>query len=226
MVVIGIVCTVALGALISIQQPVYLSRTEVYFLAPSSSIYPNVLRTTSLDIVVTAGAVRRRVVGNAGQIKTASPDVTLIGLRDFNGTSIVLPDNGGQWQSNYNSQVLVVQTTGSSPEDVLARQSASIDRIGAELTRLQDEQDVPANTRITLLAKPDPPSAIAYSGERRRAELMTAILGVLLTLAAVVAVERRSARRGAAVGGSPRGDTDPRIQGAFQATNSSRAAAL
>ena len=58
---------------------VYYTRTELVLLAPSSTDYPNTLKTKSGSLVVTAGLLAKRMMGPGEPAKYASPDVTLIG---------------------------------------------------------------------------------------------------------------------------------------------------
>lgn len=195
LVLIGIVCTLASLYLVGNQNPVFYSRASVYFLAPASDLYPNVLRTTSLDLVAAAGVVAKRINGTESMTKVASSEVTLVGRGILDGTSIALPDNGGQWSVNFNVQALDVQVTAPTAEEVRARQEQTFQRIDDELRLMQDEQDVPDVDRITTVVNPTVPLMFAMSGERRRSQLMTIVIGGGLTLLAVGLVELRATRR-------------------------------
>lgn len=194
-VVAGLLCMTIALVLIHQQKPVYFSRTSVYFLAPASTLYPNVLRTTSLDIVATAGVVAKLINGTAEQTKVASTEVTLVGRGVRDGSSIALPDNGGQWSVSYNVQALDIQVVAPTAEEVRARQSAIIAEINEKLTDLQNQANVSADDRITTEVLPPAPPVDAYGGRPRFAEGMTVALGVALTLLAVGTVELRSRRR-------------------------------
>lgn len=194
-VAVGVALTLLALMAIRGQEPVYFSRAMIYLLAPASTVNPNILSTTSLDLVSTAGIVGKRVNGNTQLSKTASMSVTLVGRGILDGTSVRLPDNGGQWSANYDTQALEVQVAAPTPEEVRARQAELLARIEAELAALQDEANVPPASRITARVEPNPPPMEELSGERRRAQLASLILGGSLTLLGIGWIELRAARR-------------------------------
>lgn len=191
----GFACT-ALAVSVVISQPgVYWSRTDVLFLAPSSESYPNVLRTTSEDLIITAGIVAKRINGTQSLTKTATMDVTLMGRGVLDGASIQLPDNGGQWAPNYNEQALTVQVTAATAEEVRERQESILAQISKELDDLQDEAGVADVNRITTAIVPFTAGVQHINGEPKRASAMTVILGGSLTLLAVGLAELWAVRR-------------------------------
>jgi len=196
-VVLGVAVTGAVLWGIQAQEPVFYSRAQVYFLAPSSTLNPNVLRVASLDLVTAAGIVGKRFNGTEQQVGTASMDVTLFGRGVRDGSAVVLPDNGGQWSVSYNRQSLDVQVIAATPEEVRERQQTIFDQIDEELAILQSELDVPPGNLITTEVVPSDPVVLPVSGERRRAQLMTLALGGVVTLLAVGQLElaRRSRRQ-------------------------------
>lgn len=193
--VAGILCTALAIMAVRTQPPVYYSRVLVYFLAPASAANPNVLSTTSLSLVSAAGVVGKRVNGNTQLSKTASADVTLVGRGILDGTAVMLPDHGGQWSADYDTQALDVQVAAATPDEVRARQSELFARIDAELESLQDEFRVPPVSRISTQLAPSSPVILEMRGERRRGMLMCLVLGGLLTLLTIGSVELRSGRR-------------------------------
>lgn len=194
-VLLGIACTALSLYVVAEQNPVYYSRANAYFLAPASELYPNVLRTTSLDLVAAAGVVAKRINGTESMTKVASPEVTLIGRGILDGSSIALPDNGGQWSANYNVQALDIQVAAPTEQEVRNRLQRIFQRVQVELQLMQDEADVPEVDRITTVLNPTVPPIYAMSGERRRSQLMTVAVGGGLTLLAVGMVELWAARR-------------------------------
>lgn len=193
--VLGIVATVLAVFAVSDQQVVYYSRTSAYFLAPASVVYPNVLSTTSLDLVDTAGVVAKRLNGTKSLSKVASTDATIVGRGIYDATVISLIDNGGQWSAYYNVQALDIQVAASSPQIVRERQAKALSDITDELDALQDDQHVRPGDRITVELTPSSPVIQAMSGERRRAQGMTVVVGGALTLLAMALLERRRLRR-------------------------------
>lgn len=193
--VFGVIATILALFVVSDQQTVYYSRVSAYFFAPASAVYPNVLSTTSLDLVDTAGAVAKRLNGTTTIAKVASTDATIVGRGIYDGTKISLVDNGGQWSAYYNVQALDIQVAGSSPELVRQRQSDAFSAIADELDEMQDEQHVDKVNRITVQLTPSTPVMQEMSGDRRRAQGMTVVVGAALTLFAVALLERRRLRR-------------------------------
>jgi hypothetical protein len=194
--VIGVVCTSVLGALVFTHGGVYWSRNEIVFLAPSSRLYPNSLKTTSEDLIITAGIVAKRINGTHVLPKVASPDVTLVGRGVTDGYWVALPDTGGQWAPNFAEQLLDVQVVGPTEEVVRERQAELVQRIDDELEALQVDAGVEPVNRITTKLVPVTPSVRYVAGDRRRALLMTAVLGAGATLGVMVLLEsRRRARR-------------------------------
>lgn len=195
---LGLACTAGALYVIQEQPSVYYSRASVYFLAPASDLYPNVLRTTSLDLVVAAGVVGKRINGTATMTKTASSEVTIVGRGIRDGSSVGLLDNGGQWSTNYNVQALDVQVSAPSVEEVRARQDALFTQIADELQAIQEEHDVPEVDLITSVVVPENSLVVEMRGQRRRAQAMVLALGSSLTLLLIGSAElaaRRSRAR-------------------------------
>ena len=195
-VVAGALLTAAAGWAVTLDHGVYWARSQVVFLAPTSEAYPNALNTKSGDLIVTAGIVAKRVVGPDDITKFADPAVTIVGgtpIRD--GFWIRLPDSGGQWATNFASQELMIDAVGPTRERVIELQQYAVSRIREELAALQAEQRVDPVNYITVTVVQDPPVVYLVRGSRPRALLMTAALGIGLTLAAVMAIEVRRPRR-------------------------------
>jgi len=202
-VVAGLVVSyLAMGA-----QGVYWSRAEVTFLAPSSAINPNMLTTRSSDLIITAGAVAKRVNGNITWNKMADPAATIVGQGVLDGWSVHLPDYGGQWSTVYSRQVLDVQVSGPTVEDVRARKSEILARIDAELAVLQE--GVVESDRITTTVVPATPSVYYLDGSKVRALAMIWVLCGAGALAAVVLLEDRAGRRRRASYGGGAEDAEP-----------------
>ncbi|MGP3535738.1 hypothetical protein ACTU3I_13150 [Microbacterium sp. RD1] len=197
-VVAGVLATAGVLAFIQVQEPVYFSRAQVYFLAPSSTLNPNVLRVASLDLVTAAGVVGKRVNGTDTMTRTADSQVTLVGRGIREGSSVQLPDNGGQWSVSYNRQELDVQVAAPTIAAVRREQERLFTRIDAELDRLQTDLNVPESNLITTEVVPSQPLVVEMSGERRRAQAMTLALGAALTMLAVGSIELHARRPKAA----------------------------
>lgn len=194
-VLVGALFTAALGYLAVDDRDVYWTRTEVVFLAPSSQLYPNSLKTTSEDLIITAGVVAKRVTGPGRITKYASPDANLVGIGIRDGWSIRLPDTGGQWATNFTSQALTVEVVGPDRETVLAKQQELIDRIEDELDALQRSAGVDPRNDITATVVPESAVVHQIGGSKLRTLGMIAALGAGATLGLVFFVEYRARRR-------------------------------
>ena len=196
-VAIGLVVTTVCLQLVREREGVYFTRTEVVFLAPTSTTYPNALRTQSEDIIDTAGAVAKLVSGTVTAPKYSSPDATLVGVGVRDGWSITLPDTGGQWGSDYSSQDLMVDIVSPDRSVVVERQERLTRAIRVRLKELQDGLGVKPINQITAIVAPE--SAVIYyvAGDKRRAMVMTFVLGVGATglIAGVADRRTRSPRR-------------------------------
>jgi hypothetical protein len=194
-VLVGAICTAAAGLAAISDDGVYFTRTELLFLAPTSSLYPNALRTQSEDIIITAGIVAKRIVGPDQVTKFASPDVTLVGEGVRDGWSLRLPDTGGQWASNFATQRLLLDIVGPTRERVEEQQQALIDRVSDELRALQEASGVPEVAQVTAIAAPESTVIYHVGGSKVRALGVTAVLGVGATTAVVIVLERRRRAR-------------------------------
>jgi hypothetical protein len=177
---------------------VYYTRTQIVFLAPSSTLYPNTLATQSEDIIDTAGAVAKRVTGPIPVTKYASADVTLVGIGIRDGWSLVVPDTGGQWGTNFESQILNLEIVAPDRATVLERQTTLLARIQDQLSGLQRERHVDPINDITMTTAPRSTVVYHVGGSKPRMLGMIAVLGLGVTSAAVVVAERigRHRRKG------------------------------
>lgn len=184
-----------LGYLTTTNEGVYFSRTQVVFLAPSSRLFPNSLRTTSEDLIITAGIVAKEVTGPGKVLKLASPDATLVGLGVRDGWSIRLPDTGGQWAPNFAQQELYVEVVGPTAAEVEAKRTDLVQQIADHLDQLQRDAGVDPVNDITITVAPEDTVLYHVGGSKIRALAMTAILGAGTTTAVLVLLEQRSRRR-------------------------------
>lgn len=201
-VLVGAVLTAGAGYLAVSDDGVYFTRTEIVFLAPTSPLYPNALRTQSEDIIDTAGVVAKRVSGPARVTKFSSPDVTLVGMGVRDGWSLRLPDTGGQWATNFATQRLLLDIVGPTRDAVRRTQEKLLTLVMDELDGLQREEGVVEANRITAIAAPESTVIFAVTGNKPRALGMTAVIGIGLTTAVIVLWELR--RRAGVAAGMPR----------------------
>ncbi|WP_431841291.1 hypothetical protein [Calidifontibacter indicus] len=188
-VLVGAAATVAIGMGPLRGQSVVFARSELAFLAPVSSDNPNTLRTTSDDVISTAGIVARRVTGPGRVAKFASPEVTLIGQGVRDGWSLRLPDTGGQWAPNFASQELTLEIVGPSVQEVQRRQTELISRVRNELSALQEQFGVSERNRVSVIEAPTKSSIYTVSGNPHRAQAAIGVLGAAATIMAALFVD-------------------------------------
>lgn len=190
-VLIGALVTAGIGFVAIRADGVYYTRTELAFLAPTRTDWPNALRTQSDSIIITAGTVAMAVTGADQLPKFASPEATLVGEGVRDGWTLRLPDTGGQWASNFATQRLVLEIVGPTREAVAARQQAVTEEVARTVRALQEDQGAQPAGLITAIPTPESTVIFHVAGNRFRALGMTAMLGVSVTLACVVLLERR-----------------------------------
>ena len=195
LVLVGALATLGVAAVASHQDGVYFSRTQLVFLAPTSSLYPNALRTQSEDLIDTAGVVAKRVSGSGEVTKFASTDVTLAALGVRDGWSLRLPDTGGQWATNFPTQSLLLDIVGPSRDVVAQRQQEIVGKVRDSLNELQRNAGVDPVNDITVITAPETSVIYQVGGSRPRVIAMTFVLGASATLAMVMGVGRRRRRR-------------------------------
>lgn len=164
---------------------VYTTQAVVVFLAPATDAHPNALESTSDGVIATAGLVERLVNRGIDAPATTSV-VTLVGRGVRNGSSVVLPNSGGQWTQNFTKPQLLVQVTGPTAEAVGARAEEMVERVEATAAEIQQTAGASSHWTITTRSNPDVPVVRYESGHRARALLVTAALGGFLTVGACV----------------------------------------
>jgi hypothetical protein len=193
--VAGAVATLGFMYSTTLDDGVFWSRTQVVFLAPPSTAYPNALRTTSEDLIITAGVVAKTVSGPDKVTKYASPDATLVGQGVRDGWSIRLPDTGGQWAPHFDQQVLYVEVVAATAEEAEARQGEIITRIAEELDRLQRSAGVKPVNHITVTIAPESTVVHRVQGSTIRSVGMAGVLGICATFAVIGVLEANARRR-------------------------------
>ncbi|MBC7278354.1 hypothetical protein [Nocardioides sp.] len=198
-VVVGAILTLVAAEYASQDRSVYWTRTDLLVLAPKNAQFPNALRATSEDLVITAGVVGKLVAGTRQAPKFTATDAGLIGMGVRDGWTVRLPDTGGQWAPNYVDQWLIIEVVGPDPETVRIRKEQLVEAMGIALARVQDEYQVDQAFRMTT--KEAPGSTVIYpvGGSSPRAFAVTGLLGAAATLYLVVRIDpillRRRERR-------------------------------
>jgi hypothetical protein len=190
-VVLGLAFTAAVAANIGLLPGVYWARTQVLLLGPPSEGRPNKLDSSSAGLIATAGLIEREMNVGRRRIPATSIDVTLLDQGVYDGVQVRLPNRGGQWANNFDQPVLDVQASGPSRAVVQRRLAGMTQEIERILQRRQDDAGVTGANRITVALSPPEVQVHYVRGDRRRAVLVTAALGLSLTVTFVSLIDRR-----------------------------------
>lgn len=186
----GVLLTLGFAFLATRSEPVFHARSEVVFLAPASASNPNELVTSSESIIITAGAVMKRINGADAVLQFNDQSVNPVGAPKSQGSTwIRLVDAGNQWVSNFDDQVLVVDAVGSTREEAETRVLVAAEQIRDVLTSLQTDERVDPINDISTRLSPEAPVVAEIDGSGLRAAGMTLILGLIATVALVVVLE-------------------------------------
>jgi hypothetical protein len=189
--VVGAFVTLLAAAHFAQIRGVYWSEVQVVFLAPTSTVNPNVLQITPSSLIATAGIVAQTVDHSDSTVRVSSTAVTLAGEGIEKGYAVTLPNSGGQWANNYTQALLDVQVVGPTFAEVSQRLTQLVHEINQSLSTLQQDAGVaPVNLIRTQLSPPNPPVYI-QSGSRMRAGIATVALGFGLTAVAASWLRRR-----------------------------------
>lgn len=173
---------------------VYWAQVDVLFLPPASGIFPNALINRPGGLVSVAGVVGKLVDSDSQSAHVVSPTVTLANQGIRNGSSVTLPDDGGQWSRNFDRAQLDVQAVGANPTAVKQTVTSLVAEINAKLAWLQDRANVASVNRVRTSLNPGQVQVYYEAGRRTRAVLATAVLGLALTLVGAAYVRRRLRR--------------------------------
>lgn len=190
-VLLGLVVTGAALFAVWASPGVYYGQVDVVFLRPVNEFVPNSLSANSASVIATAGVVQREVSGGREGSRVVSESVTIVGEGMTSGQRISLPNSGGQWANNFDRALLDVEVVDRSEAAARKRLDSVLAAIDASLERRQLEAGADRSTWIRTRLSPAEPTIGYLDHERRRAMVMTLVLGGGLTCAAVVLVEAR-----------------------------------
>jgi hypothetical protein len=192
---LGVILTVALSMQVYRAQGVYLAQVNVLFLLPASGLAPNALQVSNRSLVDTAGILQRAVGGPLSDAHPVSGAVTLAGEGLRHGYLVRLPNNGGQWENNFDEPMLSVQSVGTSVSESLTSINSVLSRIQAELNLRQKTAKVDSRNLIRTQLSPQQPAIYYLTGNPKRSVAITIVLGIGLTCAGVVILDRQMMNR-------------------------------
>lgn len=173
---------------------VYWARVDVVFLRPSEPSSPNTLSRSATRVIEAASVIQREVNGIDGT-HVVSDSVTIVdeGIRE--GVRVQLPNAGGQLANNFNRPFLTVDVVDPTEEGAQRLLDATLAKINESLAQRQEAAGVSLASRLTTELSPPRPAISYATGLPKRAAAVTALVGLGLTFAALVGLERRGSFR-------------------------------
>ena len=177
-------------------QTVYWTNQVVTLETPAAfDAQPKRLGQVSSDPIPTAEILAALVNEHRTLQRSRNSDATLYGEGFYNTSNARIVSAGSQWVVSVREPKIQVETDGPNPAAVLLQQRRELSSINASLIQLQDRFSVGVKQRITATASPEVPEMVEISGSRSRPMAAIALIGVIVTLAAVYFAERWRRRR-------------------------------
>jgi hypothetical protein len=164
---------------------VYSTEVNVVFLPPDSTLQEQTASLTNF-----AAAVERVYKNGLEAPNVSSSSATLYGSGVRRGSSVKLADAGGQWGTNFNRPVLVVDVVDSSADAVQATLAGILTRISAVASGRQLAVGVAPENFIKIENSPPSPVISYVGGSRQRALVGLGALGVGLSFTAALLTDR------------------------------------
>jgi hypothetical protein len=203
------VCGVAVTSLASTSvataQGLYAGKVEVVLRLPPSAAGPNPLASENYEAVRFAALVAEITTNGEEVPRVTNQDLTLADQGMRHETLISLVNLGGQWANDFRRPFIRIEAVDESPEAVETRIQGGVARVNQVLERMQDDANVATAARATTEVVPAVPQVRYEATHRERAVLVTALLGLFLT----VGVCRTVARRSGLLRPPPAGDDGP-----------------
>ncbi|GAB92317.1 hypothetical protein [Gordonia rhizosphera] len=194
-VALGVSLTVAALLFVNTRPPTYASQADVTLLPPVSGRYPNSFTDSGANVMYAAGLLERTVNKDHRVTATSSTTIGLVDIGIRNGWMIRFPNYGGQWAYYFRWPTLDVQAVSPSEEGARAAMRETLNKVQQTLLDMQYDYRVAPYNRINLRMSPPDVEVTASTGNTRRASVVTLLLGIGLTGAAVVESDRWLRRR-------------------------------
>ncbi|WP_298459532.1 hypothetical protein [uncultured Cellulomonas sp.] len=185
------------GALLR-PQPTYHAQMDLVMVLPGAAATDGISDARRESLVAFAGVVEREMNDGAPVTRLSSASASLFGAGVRQGSSVSVPNVGGQWTNSFTRPVLSVEAVDSTPEQVTARLAVAEARVETLVESLQAEQGAAPADRIQVVRVPQEPP-VSYVGATKsglvRAGLALGLLSVGAALLLAVTVDRRIDRR-------------------------------
>lgn len=194
-VALGVLLTLLVAWRVWVQPGVFSTTVDVYLVPPDGQNVSRQVGDYSAGLVAMAGLVETRVNARSTVIEPTSPDVSITSMGIYDGSTVVLPNTGSQFVLIFDSPKLRVRASGATSEAAADRLEQAVGRVRTELASVQDDESVPQSARVTAEIVPEQPGVAYNAGLPDRAVATTVGLGLGLTVALAVLVDRVLARR-------------------------------
>lgn len=197
-ILLGAILTLtAAAALWGSSTSIYYSRMEVRFVEGALDSAEAYLERPNEAIVPFVAAVERSVNDGEGVIPLNSHLAEFHGIGVRRGTRVTMPNYGTQWTASYPIPALVIEVVDDRPSAVVEAHREALAEIESAARRLQDEQGIPLESRISIVpaaAEPSVADVGATRAGKARALIVVMMLGMGLTMIAAVTWDRRARR--------------------------------
>lgn len=175
---------------------VYWTRAEIVFLPPDGPGHAgNALEGTDESLIFFAASVERTVNGGPKVVAMSSDTATLYGAGTYEGYSVELVNDGGQWQTNFDRPILSVQVVDSTASRVRNTLQSIVGRVETTALQRQQEFGVSSANAIRTQLNPEQPQVASVGGSAKRALVGEFVLAAGLAMAAAILVDNRMTRR-------------------------------
>lgn len=213
LVLVGLVATIAILWPTTHRPGVYWTQVEAVVLPPTFDRFPNRYEDPQYSLSALAGVIVTDFNGGDAPLQTASSGATLYGEGVREGSQVRMLNLGTQWNPLYDLPRIDVQVVGDDSVAVAEQANQITTRLADLLAQRQRDLNVDPALTATMTTSPSEPSVYYITGSRTRAMAAGGIVGLVLTISAVYALEkfltrRRTGRRGlsATLPGNPPSD--------------------
>ncbi len=177
---LGLLITLGAMALVAGSDGVYETRADLHFLPPKDFVVSDGSNPVN-DLVAIAGLVEREVNQGERRPTPASPDTWLAGMGVEDGTSVVLPNQDGQFGYSFHEPYLRVQAVGATADRARTLRTETVAEIEQALARVQAADGVPERDRVRTRLVPRVPPVLHRGGAPRIAIGVSGLLGLVGT---------------------------------------------
>lgn len=212
---LGLALTACCCVVLAPGQHVFSARANVVFVWPGG-VQTDRTDDPSVPVLVNFTEMVRLALANddSEAMASASFGGSLMGAGVRRGSTVILPNSGGQWSVSYDRPVLSVEAVDSSAQRAQDRAATLVRQIDETARELQDRLGVRQEARVTTTASSagvDVVDGGTTSGTRLRGLVAVGGLGAFLSALAAAMLDRTvAARRLRPRAAEPKAGAEPR----------------